>query len=135
MDVVLSTEIQSETEFFVILSHFLPFSWKSKFWKIEMPGDSILLHMCTINENHMMYDSWNIRHDRQDFLSFWAIFYPSIHFFLATIKIKISKIEKTPGDIIMLHICTINNNQIMYYHVWFLRHGVWHNFLSFWTVF
>ena len=30
--------------------------------------------MCTINEDHMMYDSCNIRCDRQNFLSFWTIF-------------------------------------------------------------
>ena len=28
-----------------------------------MPGD-IILHMCIINDNHMMYDSWNMEHDR-----------------------------------------------------------------------
>ena len=26
--------------------------------------DTIILHMCTINENHMMYGSWNMEHDR-----------------------------------------------------------------------
>ena len=28
-----------------------------------MPRD-IILHMCIINDNHMMYDSWNMEHDR-----------------------------------------------------------------------
>ena len=32
--------------------------------------------MYTINEDHMNYGSWDIRHDGQSFLSFWAIFCP-----------------------------------------------------------
>ena len=42
----------------------------------KMPGDIILLHMCTINKDHMMYGSWDIKCKRQNFLSFWAIFCP-----------------------------------------------------------
>ena len=38
--------------------------------------DIILLHMCTKNEDHMMYASWDIRWDSQSFLSFWVIFIP-----------------------------------------------------------
>ena len=37
----------------------------------KMPGDIILLHMCNINEDHMIY-----RHDRQNVSSFWATFCP-----------------------------------------------------------
>ena len=36
---------------------FLPF-W-TIFWTIKKPGYIIILHMCTINNNHMMYDSWD----------------------------------------------------------------------------
>ena len=62
-------EIWSSTEFFVILDHFLPFypyqTRKSKFWKNEkMPGDIFILHLLTINENHMMYGSWDMKHNR-----------------------------------------------------------------------
>ena len=39
-------------------------------------GDIILLHKCTINDNHMMHGSCNMEHDRQNFLSFWTIFCP-----------------------------------------------------------
>ena len=42
--------------------------------KLKRPGDIILLHMCTINEDHMMY-GWFLRYMKgQSFLSFWAIF-------------------------------------------------------------
>ena len=32
--------------------------------------------MCTKNQNHMMFGSWDAEWDRQNFLSFWAIFCP-----------------------------------------------------------
>ena len=51
--------------------------------------DTILLHKCTINEDHMMHDFWNKKHDRQKFLSFWVIFCPFTP--LTTQKIKILK--------------------------------------------
>ena len=51
--------------------------------------------MCTTNEDHDIW-FWNIRCNRQKFL------------------IKILKLKKTPGDIITLYICTINNNHMMY---------------------
>ena len=86
--------------------------------------------MCTINEDHMIYGSWNIRCNRQKFLSFWAIFCPFSP--LTTWKIKFSKLKKTPEDII-LHICTINDNHMMY-GSWDIEHDR-QNFLSFPTIF
>ena len=53
---------------------------------------SFYTYMCTINEDHMIYGSWNIGCDRQNFLSFWAIL---CHFgSLTTQKIKILKLKK-----------------------------------------
>ena len=51
-----------QTEFFVILGHFLPFqpldNPKIKTLKLKKnPGDIIILHICPINDNHMMYGS------------------------------------------------------------------------------
>ena len=52
-----------QTEFFVILGHFLHFYLPNNpenqnFEKIKQtPGDIIILHKCTINDNHMMYGS------------------------------------------------------------------------------
>ena len=66
-------QIWSETDrnFFVILSHFLPFyplpndPKKSKFCKNKnAPGDIIILHMCTKNHNHIMYASWDTECNR-----------------------------------------------------------------------
>ena len=81
----------------------------------------------------MMYGSWNIRHNGQNFLLFWAIFI--LLTLLTTQKINILKKwkktkQKTPGDIIILHLGTTNDNHMMY--------GYWdterdrQNFFSFW---
>ena len=69
-------------------------------------------YMCTINKDHMIYRSSNISLDRKKFLSFRAIFSPFNP--LTTWKIKILKLKKTPENIIVLHICTINDNHMMY---------------------
>ena len=50
-------------------------------------GDIIILHTCTINNNPMMYGSWNMEGKGQNFLSFWTIFCPFTP--LTTQKIKI----------------------------------------------
>ena len=71
-----------QTEFFLTLDHFLPFySPKNlenhNFDKMKKTTrDIIILYMCTINENRMMYIFWDMKHNRQNFLSFWAIFCP-----------------------------------------------------------
>ena len=73
---------------------------------------SFYTYMCIINENHMMYGSWNKRSNRQKFSTFWAIFWPFRP--LTTWKMKILTLKKAPGDIIILHICTINDNHMIY---------------------
>ena len=42
--------------------------------KILKTGDIIILHMCTNNDNYMMYGSWDIKRDGQNFLLFWTVF-------------------------------------------------------------
>ena len=76
--------------------------------------------MCTINEDHRIYGSWNIRCERHKFLSFWAISCPFSP--LTTWKIKILTLKTTPGDIIILHTCTINENHMMY-GSWDMEHN------------
>ena len=79
----------------------------------KAPGDIIILHMCTINENHM-YGCWDMECDRQNFWSFWTIFCP---FTLAS-NLKnqnFEKMKKEPGDIITLHKCTKNHDHMLHY--------------------
>ena len=84
-----------QTECFVIMDHFLPFyppmdPENQNFEKMKKtPEDIIILQMCTINDNHMMYGSWDMEHDGQNFLSFWTVFCPFTP--LTTWKIKILK--------------------------------------------
>ena len=130
-----------QTEFFFIFGHFLLFYHPSplndlenqnfeKKWKKCPDILSFYTYMCAINEDHRIYGSWNIRCDRQKFLLFRAIF--CLFSPLTTWKIKILNLKKLSGDIIILHICTINDNYMMY--------GSWdmesdgQKFLSFWTV-
>ena len=54
-------------EFFVIPGHFLPFHptnnpENQNFEKLKkkMPGNIIILYMSTINNNHIMYGSWDM---------------------------------------------------------------------------
>ena len=108
-----------QIKYFVILNHFLHFhplnNPKNKnFEKMKIkPGDIIILHMCTINDNHMMYGSWDIECNRQIFLWFWTIFCPFIP--LTTWKIKFfKKMKKMPRDISILHMFAINDNHMMH---------------------
>ena len=98
-----------------------------------MPGDIILLYihvytyiLYTFYIHILLYiHSWYIRCDRQKFSSFWAIFCPFSP--LTTWKTKLFTLKKTRGDLIILYICTINDNPEM--------SSASDNFLSFWTVF
>ena len=91
----MAPQTWSMTDRIVILNHFLPFyppnSLKNQnFEKLKkMPRDIIILHMCTLNDNNMMYGSWDMECDRQNFMSFWTIFCPFTP--LKTRKIKILK--------------------------------------------
>ena len=70
------------TEFFAILDNFLLFyptnNLENPIFEImkKTTGDIIILQMCTTNDNHMIYGSWDMECDRQNFLSFWTIFCP-----------------------------------------------------------
>ena len=68
-----------------------------------IPGDIIILHMCTINDNHMMYGSWDMKRDKQNFLSFWTLFCPFTP--LTTQKIKILKNWKKHMKILSFYTC------------------------------
>ena len=77
--------------------------------------DIIILHLCTKNRNHMMFSSWDMMWDRQDFLSLWVIFCP----FTSPLKWSQKSIfwqneKKMPGDISLLHMCMINEDHMMY---------------------
>ena len=97
------SEITSDTVTFVILGYFLPFYHANNLKNQncekmkKKPGDIIILHLYTTNDNRMMYGSWDMERDRQNFFSFWTIFCPFTP--LTTQKIKILKKWKTSLEI------------------------------------
>ena len=68
---------------------------------------------------------WN----RQNFWTFWTDFPPFTHPMDAENK-NFGKLKKTPEDIIILHMCTINNNHMMYgsYEIWSVRERIFYQF-------
>ena len=75
-----------------------------KTWKNHLEIWSF--YTCPINDNHMMYGSWDMKCDRQIFLSFWMGFDPP-----NTLKNQnFEKLKKMPGYIIILHMCSINQH-------------------------
>ena len=100
---------------FVILGHFLPFTpsppndpEKENFQKLKkIPGDIILLHMCTINEDHIKYIhvSWNFSACQTDFfviLGHFLSFHPPENWENQTFE----KMKKRPGNNIIFQMCT-----------------------------
>ena len=92
---------------------------------LKKPGDIILLQICTINQDNVMYF----------FLEFFII----LGHFSPTDppnnpkNQNFEKMEKTPGDIIILHLCTTNDNHMMHHSSDIECNR--QNFLSFWTIF
>ena len=78
----------------------------------KFAGDIIILHMCIKNHNHMMYGSWDTEWGTKFFviLAHFLPFQPLDNLENQNFNIE----KKTPGDIIILHICTINVNHMMY---------------------
>ena len=66
---------QNFLSFWTVFHPFTPLrTSKSKFWIDER---HIILHMCTINENHMMYGSWDMKYNRHNYLPF--LFFALLH--------------------------------------------------------
>ena len=113
---------------------FCPFTQKNQnFEKLKKaPGDIIILHKCTKNDDYMLYCSLDMARNRLNcYFSFWAIFYPFTS--LTVQKIKIEKKWKKPcGDIIILHKSTKNDDQ-MIHSSWDMVHDGC-NYFSFWAI-
>ena len=80
----------------------------------------------------MMYGCWDMKHDGQNFLSFWTIFCPFTPETTQQIK-TLKKWKKTPGGIIILHTCTKNHDHMLYCSSDMVCDGC--NYFSFWTIF
>ena len=108
----------------VIIFHFRPFFAfycpnrlkNQNFEKMKkLPGNIIILYRCNINDNNMIYGSWDTECHGQTFSTFWTIF---CSFTLVTTqKMKIWKNENKHLEILLFYKCVS-------YDVWFLRYGV-----------
>ena len=76
--------------------------------------------MCIIDEDHMIYGSWNIRCSRQNFLLFWAMFCTFTP--LKTWKIKIVTNNKKKNTRRYYHFTHVHHKW-QSYDVWFLKYG------------
>ena len=129
-----------QREFFVILGHFLLFhpppppedKENQNFGKLKKkPRDIIILHMCTINDNHLKYGSWDMEHNRQNFFSHFGPFLSLYH------KSKFWKTEKNGWR--YYHFTQVYQKSWQYATL-FLRYGtcrcnflhsIWGHFLPF----
>ena len=119
-------EIECDRLKLVIIGHFLPFylplpknTKNQNFEKMKKIAEDIILHMSTKNHNHKRYSSWDREWDRQNCLSFWAIFA-----LLPPNKPEnqnFGKMKKASGNVTILHMCTKNHNNMMY-GSWDIRH-------------
>ena len=75
--------------------------------------------MCIIDEDHMIYGSWNIRCSRQNFLLFWAMFCTFTPLKTWKIKIVTNKKKNTRRYYHFTHV----HHKWQSYDVWFLRYG------------
>ena len=118
-----------------VRQNFLSFwaiSSKSKFWKNEKSSRKCFhLHKCTINDNHMIYGSWDINCNRQIFLVIFGFFCP---FTPQKWKYHKLKKKKTPGDIIILHKCSKNHGHRLYCF-WDMVCAGCNCYFSYWTIF
>ena len=62
--------------FWAILCPFTPLVSFFFFKNEKAPGETIILHKCTKNHDHMLYCSGDMAQDRCNYFSSWAIFCP-----------------------------------------------------------
>ena len=127
-----------QTEFVVILDHFLPFyspqqPEKSKFWK-NAKNTWKYYYFTQVYHKWQSYDVWFLRYEawRTEFfviLDRFLTFYPPNN----PKNQNFEKMKKTPGNIIILRMCTINDNHMMC-GSWDIE-GDGQISLSFWTIF
>ena len=77
----------------------------------KAPKDIIILQICTINNSHIMYGSRDMECNGQNFFVLLDCF-----LLLPTNNLKnqnFDKMKNGSGDIIILHMCIINDDHMM----------------------
>ena len=100
----------------------------------KAPGDIIILNKCTINDNHKIYGSWDIKCTRQNVFVILGHYLPYYPFnSLKNENFKKMK-KKTSGDIIILHMCTKNHDHMLFCS-WDMACDRCNCYFSFWPIF
>ena len=97
------------------------------------PENIIILYKSTKNAIHMMYGSWDKKHNRENFLPFLGQFLP----FYLTNNPKnqnFTKMKTIPWDIIISYKCTKNDDHMLYCRWDTVCHGR-NVYFSFWAIF
>ena len=135
-----------QTEFFLILDHFVSFytplpspnnpenqnfqKMKKNPWRYH--------HFTQVHYKWQSYDIWFLRyevHQTNFFLSSWPFIIFCPFTCLTTWKMKFKKkMKKMPGDIIILHKCTKNHDHRLYYS-WDMASDRCNCYFSFWAIF
>ena len=111
-----------QTIFFVILDHFLPFyptnNPKNQNFEImkKTTGVIIISQKCTKNHDQMLHCSRDKTCDECNFFYYFGLFFALLSPKRPK-KSNFKTMKKTPGDIIILHICT-KNYDLMLYSFW-----------------
>ena len=125
---------QNFLSFWTVFSPFSPLTTQKikNFEKITKAW--INYHFTHVYHKWQLYDVWLLRYWAQQTEYFVILdhFCPFIPLTIQKIKI-LKKWKKTLQDIIILHKCTVNGNDMMYGSSGMERDG--QNVLSFWTVF
>ena len=110
-------------------------TWKIKLLKHWRKYLEILpFYTCTIHDNHIMHGSWDMEHNRQNFLSFWTVFCPFTY--LWTQKIKILKKWKKSLEILSLWTCVpYLKNICMVSEIWSVMDRIFCHFRIFFCPF
>ena len=115
-----------KTGLFLILDNFCPFTplfplppnnpENQNFEKMKKtPGDIIILHKCTINDNHMIYGSWDMKFTRQNVFVILGHFLPFYH---------ITAQQPKKNTRIYHHFIQVYQKSWLY-AILFLRFGTW----------
>ena len=98
----------------------------------KTPGDVIILQKWTKNHDQMLYCSWDTAHDGCNYFLLKANFCTFTPLTAWKMKLK-KKMEKNPGDIIILHKCTKNQDHMLYCS-WDMARHRYNCYFSFWTI-
>ena len=87
----------------------------------KITGDIIILQMCTINDNHLMYGSWDMEQDGQNFFCHFGLFFALL---LLPYGPRKSRFWKHENNVWRYYYLKHVYHKSQSNDVWFLKYGV-----------